>query len=86
MRLSSPSVLRRKAWVLIAPTGDYISSLSASEIVWTADPAAAMSWLDPEVASSRLRLLDSLPANSRLISLELEAEINSQPLQWRLSE
>ena len=71
--------VRRTAWIFQAPNGLYLAKIS-DQPEWTADPAQAMSWLDPVLAASRLRL--ALPSAGVLVSMSFKASTCSFPFHW----
>jgi hypothetical protein len=61
----------------------YLSKIS-DQPEWTADPAQAMSWLDPVLAASRLRL--ALPSVGVLVSMSFKANTNTFPFLWEIDQ
>lgn len=77
--------VKRQAWVLRAGTL-YLQAIEQGTTQWTTNPAEAMSWLDPDLAMERLRMIPLLSKSLRacnLASLSFTAEIGSHPLEWR---
>ena len=75
----------RQAWVLQA--GDlYLQALEGGTFQWTSNPAEAMSWLDPDLAVSRLQMVKAMQPlmnSSRLVAMRFTAQIGIHPLEWR---
>lgn len=76
---SSSHCVRRTAWILQAPNGLYLSKIS-DQPEWTSNPVQAMSWLDPILAASRLRL--ALPNAGVLVSMSFKANTSNFPFHW----
>jgi hypothetical protein len=77
--------VNRQAWALRAGTL-YLQAIEQGMTQWTANAAEAMSWLDPDLAMERLRMIPSLKKSLRasdLAFLTFTAEIGTHPLQWR---
>jgi len=81
----SRTFVTRQAWVLQA--GElYLQALEGRTIQWTNNPAEAMSWLDPDLAASRLQMvagLQHLMNSSRLVAIKFIAQIGLHPLEWK---
>ena len=64
----------------------YLQAIEQGTTQWTSNPAEAMSWLDPDLAMERLRMIPSLKKSLRASNLALltfTAEIGTHPLEWR---
>jgi hypothetical protein len=81
----SKKFVTRLAWVLQA--GElYLQALEQGSIQWTSDPAEAMSWLDPDLAASRLQMVADLRRSmnsSKLVAMRFTAQIGVHPLKWQ---
>jgi len=64
----------------------YLQALEGGTIQWTSNPAEAMSWLDPELAVSRLQMVKAMQPlmnSSRLVAMRFTAQIGVHPLEWK---
>ena len=81
----SEKFVKRLAWVLRA--GDlYLQAIEGQTIQWTANPAEAMSWLDADLAMSRLQLIPALSkvlVSSTLDQMQFKAQVGIHPLEWK---
>lgn len=76
--------VKRRTWALHDPKNGFLSYLENGLILWTRDPALALTWLNPQQAASRLKsceqLRDVLPAASLQ---QLTLTTNRYPFLWR---
>jgi hypothetical protein len=64
----------------------YLQALERGTIQWTSNPAEAMSWLDPDLAATRLQMVAALQRSmnsSRLVAIKFIAQIGVHPLEWK---
>jgi hypothetical protein len=77
--------VNRQAWALQSGAS-FLQAIENGTPIWTLNPSKAMSWLDPNLALQRLRMIPGarklLPAAS-LVSLRFQAQIGTHPLKWR---
>lgn len=81
----SKRFVTRQAWVLQAGNL-YLQALERGAIQWTSNPAEAMSWLDPDLAATRLQMVAALQRSmnaSRLVAIRFIAQIGVHPLEWK---
>ena len=83
--LTSGCSVRRSVWTLHHPELGLLSYMENGLILWTQDPAVALSWMDPQQAATRLRRCDQLQdilSDAYLIQADLSTTSTNYPFLW----